>query len=216
MKNKKSIIVIIFLGLIIAGSFSSPRTEYVGTGYISKLIVPDSFTGWAGRDVKEEVGLGNINSATYNFISGAFASQYINPDKGSLLFIILDAGNFHHPKVCFTGAGFEIKELPDVKLHIGNRTLKAHALYTTKNTSTSLSLYWIVIDKKVVHKWIEQKFKQLFFSLFGKQRVGLMVRVDIPATEDTIDEAIMLAQEFINDLSEKLQPEDADYILGND
>jgi len=28
----------------------------------------------------------------------------------------------------------------------------------------------------VAHEWIEQKAKQLFFSVFGKKRVGLMVR----------------------------------------
>ena len=214
MKNKKPVIAIIFLVLIMAGSFVMPQAEYKGSGYISKLKVPDSFSGWTGRDVRKEVGLGNLDSATYNFVSGAIANQYINPNKGSLLFIILDAGNFHHPKVCFTGAGFEIKDLPDIELRIGNRTLIAHALYTTKNRTNTLSLYWIVIDKNIAHEWIEQKAKQLLFSLFGKQRVGLMVRVDIPATEDTIDEAMVLAKEFINDLSMNLQSEDVDYILG--
>ena len=214
MRNTKNLIVIILLTCVIFLSFAMPQAEYAGTGYISKLKIPDSFSGWTGKDIRQEVGLGNINSATYNFVSGAFASRYINPDKGSLLFIILDAGNFHHPKVCFTGAGFEIKDLPDTEFRLGNRTLKAHALYTSKERLHTLSLYWIVIDKNVAHEWIEQKLKQLFFSLFGKKRVGLMVRVDIPATEDTIDEAMVLAKEFINEISRNLQPEDADYILG--
>ena len=216
MKNKKPIIAIVILGLIMAGSFALPQAEYKGTGYISKLNVPDSFSGWIGRDVRKEVGLSNVDSAIYSFVSGAFASQYTNANNDSLLFIILDAGNFHHPKVCFTGAGFEIKELPDTELNLPGRTLKAHALYTTKGNSRNLSLYWIVIDKNIAHEWIEQKAKQLFFSLFGKKRVGLMVRVDIPLTDNTIDEAILLAKEFVYDLSRNLQPEDADYILGGD
>ena len=215
MKNKKPLIAIIILACIIAASFALPQAEYVGTGYISKLKVPDSFSGWTGRDVRKEVGLGTVaTSALYNFVSGAFASQYIKSDNDPLLFIILDAGNFHHPKVCFTGAGFDIKELPDTEFNLPGRTLKAHTLYTTKGNSRNLSLYWIVIDKNIAHEWIEQKFKQLFFSLFGKKRVGLMVRVDIPLTDNNINEAILLAKEFVNDLSRKLQPEDADYILG--
>jgi len=214
MNNTKPLIVIMLLACVMFISFAMPQAKYVGTGYISNLKIPDSFSGWTGKDVREEVGLGNINSATYNFVSGAFASQYTNPDKGSLLFIILDAGNFHHPKVCFTGAGFEIKELPDAEFRFKDRTLKAHSLYTTKRNSRNLSLYWIVIDKKVAHKWIEQKAKQLFFSLFGKKRVGLMVRIDIPVKGDTINEAASLAKEFISDLNQSLTPKDIDYLFG--
>ncbi len=41
-----------------------------------------------------------------------------------------------------------------------------------------------------------------------------MVRIDIPARENDIDDAMLLAKQFINDLSDVLQPEHADYIFG--
>ncbi len=213
MKSKKFLVVITSLILSILISYSLPRAKYTGTGFISELSIPKALSGWAGRDVTKEVGL-NTNSTAYDFVSEALAYQYVNADGKNLLFIILDAGNFHHPKVCFTGAGFKIKELADTEFHLSGHTLKTHTLFTERGRDNFLSFYWIVIDKNIAHEWIEQKLKQLFFSLFGKQRVGLMVRIDIPAKEEDIEEATRLAKYFINDLDRVLLPEQADYIFG--
>ncbi|MBI5665102.1 MAG: EpsI family protein [Nitrospirae bacterium] len=180
---------------------------------MSELNIPKEISGWSGRDVTKEVGL-NLNEDKYDFVSGALAYQYVNREGKSLLFIILDAGNFHHPKVCFTGAGFKIKELPDTEFRLPNNTLKTHTLFTERGRDNNLSFYWIVIDKNVAHEWIEQKAKQLFFSLFGKKRVGLMVRVDIPAKEGDIDNATIMAEQFLSDIGRSLDPEQATYIFG--
>lgn len=211
MKPNKFIVAIILLILTIVISYSLPKSKYTGTGFISKLNVPKSINGWTGRDVTSEVGL-NLESDKYGFISEALAYQYVNSEGKSLLFIILDAGNFHHPKVCFTSAGFKIKELSDTEFRLQNHTLKTHTLFTERGKDNFLSFYWIVIDKNIAHEWVEQKIKQLFFSLFGKKRVGLMVRVDIPTKEDDIEAAHVLANEFLNEINQALHP--ANYIFG--
>jgi EpsI family protein len=213
MKSKKTLTAIIILILAILISYSLPKTKYTGTGFISKLKIPKSLSGWTGKDVTQEVGL-NLNEDKYNFVSEALAYQYVNKEGKSLLFIILDAGNFHHPKVCFTGAGYKIRELPDTEFHLPDHTLKIHALFTERGRDNNLSFYWIVIDKNVAHEWIEQKAKQLFFSMFGKKRVGLMVRVDIPAREEHIEEAMILANQFVYDLNLSIQSEHRDYLFG--
>ena len=213
MKSKKILTVIILLILTMIISYSLPKVKYTGTGFISELKIPKSIPGWTGKDVTQQVGL-NLNEDKYNFVSGALAYQYVNNEGKTLLFIILDAGNFHHPKVCFTGAGFTIKELPDTEFHLPNHTLKVHTLFTEKGRANNLSFYWIVIDKDVAHEWIEQKAKQLFFSVFGKKRVGLMVRVDIPAGQDDIQTSTVMAEQFLADISRSLDSEQAAYILG--
>jgi EpsI family protein len=216
MKSYKFLIVLTVLGLSIVASYSLPKAKYVGTGFISQLDIPDSFGNWRGNDVSNEVGLRNLSTATYNFVGEAYAYKFVNNSGQSLLFIILDAGNFHHPKVCFTGAGFEIKELDDTTFAIANRNLKTHTLFTTKGKDSYLSFYWIVIDKNIAHEWIEQKFKQLYYSLFNKKRIGLMVRIDIPSTEASIKDADAVAQQFVHDLNHALKPEEADFIFGNE
>lgn len=213
MNSKKILAVIVLLVFAILASYSLPRAKYMGTGFISELNIPKEISGWTGKDVTLEVGL-NMDEEKYNFVSGALAYQYVNNAGKRLLFIILDAGNFHHPKVCFTGAGFEISERPETEFHLQDQTLKTHTLFTERGSNNNISFYWIVIDKDIAHEWIEQKAKQLFFSIFGKKRVGLMVRIDIPIIESNIDEAAYLAQDFIYNLRQELPSEKADYIFG--
>ena len=132
----------------------------------------------------------------------------------NLLLLILDAGNFHYPKVCFTASGFKVRELKDTEFYILNQKVNAHTVYTEKNNEKFLVIYWISINKNIAPHWMEQKLKQLYFSLFNKKRVGLMVRLDIPIKGNNIDDAISLSREFINNLSQTLPSEHADYIFG--
>ncbi|MHC4322204.1 MAG: exosortase C-terminal domain/associated protein EpsI, partial [Planctomycetota bacterium] len=168
---------------------------------------------WSGVDVTDQLNL-DFDKNWNKFISEALVYQYIHKGGQQVNFIILDAGNFHHPNACFTSAGFQIRELPEREFHLKGRTLKSHTLFTERANESFLSFYWIIIDKKIAHEWIEQKIKQLFYSLFNRKRIGLMVRVDIPAKEDSINNAMVIADQFVSDLSEELKPEQADYIFG--
>ena len=206
------IVIILFLSSIIL-SFAFPKAKYVGTGFISKLKIPYTISEWQGKDITENLDL-NVEDDRYKFISGALAYEYVNKDGMNLLLLILDAGNFHHPHVCYTSSGFTVKELKDTEFHTLNSTFKANTLYIEKGGESFLSFYWISIDKKIAHEWMEQKLKQLYFSLFNKRRVGLMVRLDIPIREDNIEDALSLSKEFISNLSQTLPPEQADYIFG--
>lgn len=214
VKSAKFWMVIIILLFCVILSYAVPRSKYVGTKFISGLNVPIEFQDWEGRDITSSLNI-NPEEMRFGFISEALGHEYVNTTSGEkLLFIILDAGNFHDPKNCFTSSGYEIKELGDTGFDLPGRNLKAHTLFTKRGNSSSLSFYWIVIDKNIAHEWIEQKIKQLFFSLLGKKRIGLMVRVDIPAKEYEIKDAMILAKKFIRDLSLAMHSEQAEYLFG--
>ena len=199
--------------MAIFASHYLPQAKYVGTNFIPGLEVPFTFAEWQGTDISKALNINTAN-ADFNFINQALAHNYVNGRGQSLLFIILDAGNFHHPKVCFTGAGYNIKELPDSEFNLSGHSFKAHTLFIERGKDSFLSFYWIVINKKVAHDWIEQKYKQLVYSLFNKKKIGLMIRMDIPAKEENIKNASIMADRFINDLNRALKPKEADYILG--
>lgn len=216
MKKVKFLIVIILLLSAIVLSFTLPKgTKYVGTNFISQLELPYIMTDWQGKDVSSNLNI-NLGADVYDFLSEILAYQYVKKDGKSLLFILLDAGNFHYPNVCLNMSGFQVRELDKTELHASGRTFKAHTIYSEKvrGNKKYLTLYWIVIDKEPVPNWVEQKVKQLYFSLFNKKRVGLMARLDIPIKEDNIEDGITLAKRFVSDLSQKLPPEQADYIFG--
>lgn len=214
MSNKiKPLLTIIFVLSALVLSFAFPRTKYAGTDFISKTEIPSLLPGWEGKDMTTQLGL-DTNDKKYNFINQALAYQYVNREGKKLLFIVLDAGDFHPPKACFTSAGFKITELTDTLIHTTDHSLKAHTLLTEKGTETFLSLYWISVDKKIIHEWMEQKLMQFYFSIFNKKRIGLMVRLDISTKKDDTEEALAIAKQFINDLSQLLPPEQAEYIFG--
>jgi len=214
MHNTRHFVVIIILLLsTIIINFIFPENKYTGTNFLSTLTLPDQISNWQGKDVKEKLNLGN-QKTTNAFIGDALAYQYINNNGEQLLLIILDAGNFHNPKTCFTSAGFKIKEFPDTEIHVSDHSFKSHTVYIERGNESYLSTYWIIIDNKIVHEWIEQKLKQLYFSMFNKKRIGLMVRIDIQAKGNTVEHALILAKQFINDLQKSLPPEKADYIFG--
>ncbi len=70
---------------------------------VSSMAVPRFVDGWLGSDVSKKL---NLQEDRFRFISRAFAREYTDPNGHSLLLLILDAGNFHHPKVCFSNSGF--------------------------------------------------------------------------------------------------------------
>ncbi len=211
MNNKKQLITVIFLTLTIAVSFYLPRHKYTSPKIIPELKIPQNINGWwYGSDVSKKL---NLQDERYNFVSDVFASVYANKYRESLLFIILDAGNFHHPKVCFGSSGYKIKETPQAAFKVGGREFKPNILFAQKGKEELLIIYWICIDKKIVN-WAEQKLNQLWFSMFNKQKTGLMIRLDIPAQENKIPDSISTAEEFLNDLIKNLPPEQADYIFG--
>ena len=192
-------------------SFCLEKPQYTSPDILGKLNIPYSLHDWRSEDGGNAIN--QQKDDKYNFISDIFARIYGTRYGNSLLFIILDAGNFHHPKVCFGSSGYTIKELEDTQLTTPKGEFKAKTLLALKGDEGYVLVYWIVIDKKRVD-WTEQKIKQLWFSLLNKENEGLMMRLDIPVTDGDAQYAVSLAKKFIADISDKMSDEDLGYIFG--
>ena len=216
IRTKLNFVVVgLFLVLCISVVYFAPKAKYRGKAITAEILdgIPMDAGSWRGRDVRN---MGNdLKDEVYNFLSKVFARYYVDSAdmKKSVFLIVLDAGNFHYPKVCFRGAGFTSEELPQRELNLGHGKLKVHLMLNEKKGERSLSIYWISIDKKIVPTWAQQKIKQLYYSLFNKERVGLMMRVDIPVTKN-IDNSVEIAKNFLNDLYQTTPLQHRDYIFG--
>lgn len=208
--KKRYLTIIVILIIALGICFGLPKAKYTSTKVVAKLTIPEKMYDWRSEDFSKKF---NKDDLRYNFISDIFARLYMNRYHDHVLLLILDAGNFHNPKVCFGASGYKNRDLKDLKIDLDGRSFKAHALYMQKGDEGMLLVYWICIDKKVMD-WTEQKFKELWYSLFHKQRAGLMIRLDIPTRPDQIDNSLKLAKIFIRDLSLKLSPQDTEYIFG--
>ena len=210
-RDKRSITIIAILILGLAVNYGLPKAKYSSPKMLSKIEIPMRIYSWIGKDVSKEL---NLNDQRYSFISDALARTYSNKYGGNLLLIILDAGNFHHPKVCFSGAGYTAREAEDIEFTVkSGLKFKAKAVFFEKRDASCLVIYWLCINKEVTN-WTGQKIKELWYSIVGKKKTGLMVRLDIPVNRDNIKSAIKTAKEFVDDLSRNIPPDQSEYLFG--
>ena len=210
MKQFKMIVPMIILAAAIAASYALPKPKYHSLNILSQLNIPEDIGPWKGTDVSGKLDLGDER---YRFISGIFAHTYERSDGPNLMLLILDAGNFHNPKVCFGSSGYAIKELPDTEISLGPRTFKAVTLLMSKGQENTVLIYWLCLDKQV-SSWAGQKVKEFWTSLVGKKKAGLMVRLDIPASPQAPEQSVKMAKQFLADLYTSLDTTQADYIFG--
>ncbi len=212
MKNLKYYLASLVLLTAIVASFAVPRHKYQGTSILKDLNMPFSLSNWQSVDYSNN--LSTTKDDRFNFLSGAFARIYGTREGKSLLLLILDAGNFHHPQLCYGGSGFKIKELSNAELRTPAKNLYSKTFLAEKaNGETFVVMYWMVINKQKVD-WTTQKLTQLWHSLFNKNHVGLMTRLDIPVTDGNVANAVTLGQKFISDLSKEMPTEKQEWVFG--
>ena len=208
----KFILIYVVLSAGIYFIFFTPKNKYKSKNKAVGILksVPLNFGGWEGKAVK--IAKNELKDDFYNFISGIFVIEYKNSKKEeNLRLIIVDAGNFHYPKVCFKGAGYKVKNFNMENLKIKGKRIKVFSQLNIKEKEEILTVYWIVMDGAVVKSWGEQKFKQFFYSLFNKKHIGFMVRIDIPYKGK---KTVSCINNFLNSLYDAFPDENRKYVFG--
>jgi len=176
--------------------------------------IPDAFGRWRGRNIDVEI---DREQPVYNFLSKALSKFYYDlylPDKG-VFFVLLDAGNFHYPKICMMGGGMKTTDLPQRTIDVQGNKIPLYLILAEGEQSTSLITYWICIDKHLVTRWSEQKIRQLFYTMFNKKSTGFMIRADIICPDGDIDKGVQYVEKFFNDMYKDLPDETREYLFGN-
>ncbi|NTV30110.1 MAG: EpsI family protein [Candidatus Omnitrophica bacterium] len=219
--DAKAVRLLLFVAIAALVAFVLPKPKYQSLDVLKDITVPMQVGSWSGKDIKTDV---QLMDAGYNFINSLFLREYRHPNGQILYLYLLDAGNFHNPKVCLTGAGFTIKEMEDIGLKVVAQgapagaadaagSLVAPTVMMSKPDSQFLVTYWITINGRRVD-WAEQKIKEFFFSLVGAKKAGLMVRIDTPATEELVPAAREGLKDFVATLSAALADKDRRLIFG--
>lgn len=208
--QQKPLLIIIFLVAALAFAYGTPRPKYQSTEILKTITLPDKIGQWKGEDVKQQVNLGQNQ---YFFIDDIKTKKYVNTEGMTIYFTLLDAGNFHHPRLCFSGAGYTPQDLPDTYFETYNAKFSAPTLFFKKTGQDTLVVYWLCINGERMD-WTGQKFKEFWFTLWGKKKTGFTVRLDIPVTEQNIKPALIYAQDLVKTLSRGMPREKAEYIFG--
>ncbi len=210
MRHFKYLLLIAILVASGVLCYAFPKNQYKSQDILKQLDIPESIPYWQSRDVVEEL---NLKDARYNFVNRIFARQYMNDLGEDFLFLIFDAGNFHHPKICFTNAGFKVEPQKDIEIETPANKFRAKALFMDKGRDSVLVVYWICINKKTVD-WTQQKIDEFIYSLFNKEKVGLMGRLEISTSKESLPHAVDMAKDFLKNFSRRMNAEDAAYLFG--
>jgi EpsI family protein len=208
--NKKALLIIFILVATMAVTLGLPKPKYKSLNILNQIDIPKVCGTWSGEDDAQDE---RADDARYNFVSRVFSRTYEQTDGTNLVMLILDAGNFHNPKVCFTGAGFKVGDSPSHEFIVRGRKVKAYATSVERSGDHYLLFYWMCIDKKPVD-WFEQKAKQFLASLINKKKAGLMVRIDVAVTKSNEEWAYAKIQDFLTALSANMNETDLDYVFG--
>ncbi len=215
-RDKFGLKIVLALCIILSGIYFiyfTPKKKYRSRKEAVKILnsIPKEFSVWKGIDIENIEN--KFKGDFYNFLNRVFVRKYSRNNKKDFLYlIILDAGNFHYPKVCFKGAGYKTSTYTIKSLKIKGKELKLFSQLNQKGNEKILTLYWIVLDGKVVNSWEEQKIRQFFYSLFNKKHVGFMIRIDIPLIDE--EKTKNDINEFLSELYDNMHPKDRKYIFG--
>ena len=71
------------------------------------------------------------------------------------------------------------------------------------------------MDKDIV-SWTGQKIKELYYTLINKNKIRLMIRLDVPCKEEDIGDAAIAAKKFVEELIQSTPTVQAEYIFGRE
>jgi len=209
--DKKGLFITGVICIVIAVAFGLPKVKYQSTDLLKEVSVPMQVGAWKGKDVDTGIKLMDKN---YNFINAIFLREYKHPSGRIVYLYLLDAGNFHNPKVCMTGAGYKTEDLPDT--HYATAAgpgFDAPSVVFSKPGEKMVISYWIVINGKRVG-WLEQKAMEMWCSLVGVRKSGLMVRTDTPMGSYGSASAVEATRDFVSLLNGSLGEKDRVYLFG--
>lgn len=207
---KNPVLIIVLLLVTMGASFFIPLPKYTSLNILSTIDIPTQMPGWRSVDVSKEL---NLKDERYNFINNVFARIYYNGYGEQVLFLVLDAGNFHNPKVCYTSTGFKVQELQDASFDFGQKRMHTTALHMDKPQQGLYMFYWLCIDQKI-QTWGGQKLAELWSTLLNKKKAGLMVRMEIPDQFRTPQQAESLAQDLLGAINKAIKPEQREFVFG--
>jgi hypothetical protein len=211
MGRTKSLIIIAIISISIAVSFFLPKIRYQGFDIIKYLSIPLSIGNWFGRvmpNTDEEL------KEKFTFINKSKQYYFWKKDGSEIYFSLLNAGNFHNPKNCYTGIGYKprYEGTNNIKL-AKNTTLQFDSWLMLKKNNDLLTTYWMCIDGKKV-SWLELKLNELICSLTNRKSINVLTRIDVPTNPKDTDKALMLTKNFIRDLYGSLDKNKRFYLFG--
>ena len=152
-------------------AYQSPLTEEV-----YRFLDLDDYTsvGYAQEGAVAPVGL--------------YIGYYFSLDKVSAA---------HSPLVCFPGQGWTLDQPKKRRLDIGGHAINLAEVVARVDNRQELILYWYQAGETTAPEVYRNKFNAVLNKMNSKSQEHAFVRVSVPFTGDTADQARAAGEKFI-------------------
>lgn len=227
MGKSKSVIIIAIIFIPIAATFLLPKTRYQSFDIIEYLNIPLLIGNWLGEEMpntdeelKKKFTFINKSKQFYfwkKHESGQYQYYHFSKDDGSeVYFTLLNAGNFHNPKSCYTGIGYKPRyEGKDNILLENKNVLQFDTYLMLKENNDLLTTYWMCVNGKKVN-WLDLKLNEIICSITNRESINVLTRIDIYTNPADTSKALTTTKDFIRELYETLDKNKRVYIFGKE
>ena len=133
---------------------------------------------------------------------GLYIGYYFSLDKVSAA---------HSPLVCFPGQGWTLDQPKKRRLDIGGHVINLEEMVVRLENRQELILYWYQAGENTAPEVYRNKFNAVLNKMNGRSQEHAFVRVSVPFTGDTADQARAAGEQFIA----AFYPVFLDYIKGS-
>ena len=119
---------------------------------------------------------------------GLYIGYYFSIDKVSAA---------HSPLVCFPGQGWTLDQPKKRRLYIGGHVINLEEMVVRLENRQELILYWYQAGETTAPEVYRNKFNAVLNKMNGKSQEHAFVRVSVPFTGDTADQARAAGEQFI-------------------
>lgn len=119
---------------------------------------------------------------------GLYIGYYFTPDKVSAA---------HSPLVCFPGQGWAIDQPVMRRLEVEGHTIHYAEMVARLEDKKELIMYWYQAGESTAPEVYKNKMNAMINKLTGKSQEHAFVRVSVPLTHTTLEQARATGQSFI-------------------
>ena len=119
---------------------------------------------------------------------GLYIGYYFSLDKVSAA---------HSPLVCFPGQGWTLDQPKKRRLDIGDHVINLEEMVVRLENRQELILYWYQAGETTAPEVYRNKFNAVLNKMNGRSQEHAFVRVSVPFSGDTADQARAAGEQFI-------------------
>lgn len=199
------VIILLITSTVFAMFYKVERVAQARTANLD--VIPTEIGEW--HMLNERASMGTFES---EFLNDVLFRTYKRGDGKTIMLAIAYGADqkqhfsIHVPEGCYRASGFDVTSIGVVnEMDIPGLELKK--LLVKDKARTEPVQYWIVLNGKVVTNHFERKIKQVYYSLFGVQAGGVLVRVSSLSAEKDFQNDYEIQRSFIIALYKTLNPE---------